>query len=712
MVNMDKMPLAVDANYAVWTPDTEITLTNVPWDNNYRDIVKFPSMAARNQYIDSLDTVSTDIVSLSYARADAPIKLRIGMTEAYAYNYVRVFNPANHTTGGMYYYYFITNIEFLNPAVTVFTLQLDVWNTFGDSVTWGQSYIESGHIGIANTKAFDNYGRDYLTLSEGLDTGAEMRNIYDSEIPLMNTSDCWYMITTNISLEEDPGTVKNPNLTAASPSYVQGAVSGAGVYIFTSSDHFLQAMTAFANYPWIIQGIMQIAAIPDLDNFGYNRNIVTLFTASGVPCWKLEPGDGDKGFYGYNVLDWRNSSLILDAIPERYRSLKKFLTFPYMAIEFTAFTGNPVVIKPEAWNDDNAPMAFKISLLAGSQRVVAYPMGYNSIKPAPNLVGVSGKEFYNDGGDYLETSTSISNFPTFAIVSNAGVLAIASQAHALAQQYKTADWSQQKALMGNQTSFDQSSAGISNSNYQSRIGREANTASAAVANNQAVARGILGAGQGAISGGLAGAAGGGPGAVVGAATGIASGVANVALDVQARNAQLGITNTTSENSQTMNNQTSSLIRDTNKNLADWAAKGDNKQAIAAINAKVQDTALTPPFTAGQAGGESFNFINGGLGMTVRWKMITPAELRSTGEYWLRYGYEVRQFAQIPQSLMVMSNFTYWKLSETYIKSARIPEGFKQAIRGIMEKGVTVWVDPRKIGVTDRADNVPLSGVTL
>jgi hypothetical protein len=62
-------------------------------------------------------------------------------------------------------------------------------------------------------------------------------------------------------------------------------------------------------------------------------------------------------------------------------------------------------------------------------------------------------------------------------------------------------------------------------------------------------------------------------------------------------------------------------------------------------------------------------------------------------------------------MMVMEKFTYWKMSETYIKASTIPEGFKQTIRGIFEKGVTIWASPYDIGVIDIADNVAKRGVT-
>jgi hypothetical protein len=61
--------------------------------------------------------------------------------------------------------------------------------------------------------------------------------------------------------------------------------------------------------------------------------------------------------------------------------------------------------------------------------------------------------------------------------------------------------------------------------------------------------------------------------------------------------------------------------------------------------------------------------------------------------------------------MVMTKFTYWKMTEAYISSSMVPEGHKQVLRGIMEKGFTVWANPADIGEIDIADNAPLAGVS-
>jgi hypothetical protein len=91
-------------------------------------------------------------------------------------------------------------------------------------------------------------------------------------------------------------------------------------------------------------------------------------------------------------------------------------------------------------------------------------------------------------------------------------------------------------------------------------------------------------------------------------------------------------------------------------------------------------------------------------------MLNLNYLRRVGMYWLRYGYAIQQWGTMPPDFHCMTKFTYWKLQETYITRAFMPEGMKQIIRGIFEKGVTVWQDPVYIGNTAITDNAPLDGI--
>jgi hypothetical protein len=155
------------------------------------------------------------------------------------------------------------------------------------------------------------------------------------------------------------------------------------------------------------------------------------------------------------------------------------------------------------------------------------------------------------------------------------------------------------------------------------------------------------------------------------------------------------------------------MRDSNRGLADWAARGDYANARASMDAKIQDAQMIPHGMSGQFGGETFNLVNDEMRLTLRVKMVDQAAIAVTGEYWMRFGYPVRRTVRIPNDLRVMSHFSYWRVTEVYLKTAGMPEGFRQALRGIMEKGVTVWTNPEDItGMIDPAVNKPLPGIVL
>lgn len=248
-------------------------------------------------------------------------------------------------------------------------------------------------------------------------------------------------------------------------------------------------------------------------------------------------------------------------------------------------------------------------------------------------------------------------------------------------------------------SFDQSSAAIATSSEITQYGVQARNASTHLANQMAVVNAATGVANNLINGGLVGGVVGGANAIAGlAAAGYQNNQSNDINNRQAINVQ---------NAQTRN---SVYNRDTNKAMADWAAKGDYAQSIGALEARVQDAALTQPSVSGQSGGEAFIFAMPGFGwrLSVRFKTIADQALIAIGDYWLRYGYAVNRYiTKMPESLLVMSNFTYWRLKEVGVTVSHCPELFKQSIRGIFEKGVTIWRNPDDIGTLYIGDNEPI-----
>jgi hypothetical protein len=709
----------LDFNYWQWTANTEITLTNVPWNNDYRDVVWFDTTSDLNAYIDEHDLENTKISNAMYAPVDRPIQIDLSYNLASRFNYVRVFNPGQSFSGSdvpRYLYYFITNTRYISTHNTELTVQLDVFQTFIRQVQFGRCYVERGHIGIANQAHFRNNGRDFLTVPEGIDVGSEYVNIgFRNNLILQAFNGQTYdiLVCSTVQLEADAGDRNNPRLVSAKGSKFMGIPSGAAYYVFPGANEFLAFLRSMEQKPWVTQGIISISVIPKLSRYypelSYSKNAIGSLTDL--------PGRIPNTVYREMWENWRYASELMNYIPERYRHLRKFWTSPYMMIEATTSTGTPIFLKPESWNSPHAAFREIPSLLPPEQRIVYSPAGYNSLRE-PNGDPASGGTSANyayDRGDHLDLITQITNLPKLAIVNNGAILALAGSAHSIAYGYQSADWSQQRAMRGSQVAYDQAQSGIGASRALTEAGNQ-NLGNQLGIQQQLQRDNLLYTALGGSA--MSGAAGlaAGP---VGGATGLVGGLGGGLLSAltqgnsqRAANESLAGTVQNNVRVNDINAGQTNYVADTNRGLAQWAAKGDYENAIAGMNAKIQDTQLTPPSVAGQMGGEYLNLFSDNFGLNVRWKMIDQASIAVIGEYWLRYGYAVRRSSLLPANLMTMSKFTYWKLSETYIRQAPIPEGFKQIIRGIFEKGVTVWADPDYIGTTDWADNEIIPGIEL
>lgn len=723
-------PAGLDFDYSVWTPGTHVDLVNVNWDNNYRDVVKFADKEALNTYINTKVSAGITVTNMTYAKPGEDIYLGIPYNRVNRYNYLRASNPLMPIPDDIQkdFYYFILECEFVNPTTTRIRVQLDVWQTYVYDATFGNCYVERGHIGVANINKFNNYGRDYLTVPEGIDYGGEYRHvartsdtiIRNNIISTEDSIDGDIIVVSTIDIEASGGTAAAPILITATGSQINGMPSGADFYIFTTQAAFSTFMASIADKPWVSQGIVSVTYMPSLSRYSLGGAPIV----SGEKVEQLVTVPAKQQMFN----NWRNSIILHNKFPERYQYVKdKFFTYPYMIIEGTAWSGNTIILKPESWNDPHATIHERASYMPPNQRVSVHPRGYNAdsgadidnlwdltdaqVDALPDTWDAQIRDSGDDTGDYLDVSLSINNFPSLPVVNNMAIGYLASNANQLAYQFNSADWTQQRALGMAQGSYDVATGAMRTAMSQSGIGVNADIAQTANQNRTLAAQAIASAaGQGLSGIGQAlTPAGAGGSAIAGIANAGVTGV-NAGIQTQANDEALGIRNTQAAQSAINENAQQGLVRDTNKGLADWAAKGDYGNQIAGINAKIQDARMIQPSTSGQFGGESHNIGTNKLEFSFRWKLIDDASIRVLGEIWLRYGYAVRAFIMMPATLMVMSKFTYWKVTETYLSGASIPEGHKQVLRGIVEKGVTVWVNPDEIGQIDIADNVPLGGV--
>ena len=209
--------------------------------------------------------------------------------------------------------------------------------------------------------------------------------------------------------------------------------------------------------------------------------------------------------------------------------------------------------------------------------------------------------------------------------------------------------------------------------------------------NQQQALGIASGGVGVVGSLLSGNIGG-------AAAGIAQTGLNYLGAQASQNAQ---------NAQFANNQRlQSNVADMNYQLGQYMVQSNQQQAIASINASVQDTQLTPPSIVGQQGGGLFNLRNGLITVFERIKYLPEQVYENVKLYFQRYGYAFGQWVDVPQQLNVMSDFSYYKLLDLTLECATANETESEAIRGIFARGVTVYSDPAKLTGGRVSDNVP------
>ena len=794
-LNQDIYAYTNQFNYCLWTPNTHIKLCNVPWDGEYRDVVRFKDIEARDAYFASLDSYEITLNGYVYLRKGEPVRIQLPFGEALNYNYLCVYNPMqpvphyqDHTNYDCeYFFYFIRDINYIAPNTTELVLQLDVWQSYIYRCHIGRGFLERGHASIANGNLTDYNVDAYLLEPEGLQQGNEYQTIDIEQFRWIDwtkyleyieeaehegefVNPIMVIISSAAKLGTNYGTMDSPNLVTADGDIADGIPEGSEIYLMELNS-FQAFMTSISQYPWISQcinfiSILPTNIIPDLEeirkhpeNLGNNikayRITELMFNhKNDVSFWKVD--------------NWREK---FDAyIPDEYSDLRKFKTSPYAIIEATTLTGGEIIMKPECLQNedvdgigtkDDITFIYDTVLTPPNMRTVIYPACYNGNMVAGHRTldeipweSFQGKMIESPrmslyGGENMDLSLTVSNWPQCSLVNNSYLYYMASTVNTRNYLFDSADWSQDKAnyasevakkqayFNANMYSLNQLGSRMygysmlgANARYNADMQRAyASNLSALQNNNEfnGVMRGVSGALTAA--GTAVGLAGLGTGqlevAAVGAGIGaIGSGVGTAqsffsnenqlnasnalsigALDAASAQNASNISANTALNSLNygIESERARYAGDTNYDLAQYAMKGDYELAQQAIQARCEDARLKQPTTSGQNMGDTFNISREFAGLYVKFKMPKMHYVRQIGDFWLRYGCAVNRWVEAPQDLSLMKHYTYWKYTYCPIK-ANIPTIYRDALRGVMEKGVTVWRQPDEIMDVPLYDN--------
>ena len=709
-------------NYSVWTPNTQVNLCTVPWDSAYRDIVRFSSQEERDSYFESRFSsgYSVTLKGLVYLRQGEPIRVNIPFDMVQHCNYCVVRNqmqpvhPFTQTRQPDVFYYFVNRARYIAPNTTELDVQLDVWQTYYDHAVFNMCYVNRGHIAIANENSNPDNISDYLSDPEGLQYGDEYDIVHQEYINFQDASENMVaLVMSSATLRSSFGTSSAPNLTTARGTTVNGISMGCEMY---ACWNLPALMTALQDAPWVSQCISLITYVP--------AKYVTLgepFTVEGATLYEID--DFAVPDEDFTITDVRGKF----HIDPRYKNLHKFYTTPYTRMELTYQNGAVLDVKPECFyvNDQgSATIHTKACIMPPDIRIVAFFDRYNAAFEDGGVdytwytpTGSNSAQGHIAAGEGLDMALTISGFPQVALVNDMYQYYLASTTHQRAWGYASADWSQQKALTAASTAYGQATQALNTQSAQQSAAMSAAQQSNAISNNllqQQYETNNWANGGNSVIGALTSAAQLDVGGVV---SSLGGGVINMNV-LEQNNANQQAANTAQTNlgiatqaAQLSASQSQGRYnRDTNRDLAEYAAQGDYQNAIQGIQAKVQDAVVTQPSTSGQLGGEMFNMANGYTGILIKWKRVKRNYMRQIGDYWLRYGYYVNRWLTPPGDLRCCETFTYWKMQAVSLGGDNIPEEFRETIRGIFEKGVTVWNDPNKMYTVDLTENEPLPGV--
>lgn len=694
-----------DFDFNAWAANTVITLTNIPLRPDYMFVASPARVAKINELIDEQPDNYT-YTNSKYAPIDRPIMLDKTYNELARFNYVRVYNPAQPGKSpdrANYFYYFIQDVVYHARDTTQLIVQLDAWTTCINRVRIGRGFLETGHLGIANEAQMSNNGRDYLTVPEGIDVGVDHVVAHaGGDFPIMRYGDQGVLVTSTLDLELNAGSTRNPVINVAKAQISAGMISGTSQYLFPSASNFLAFMVTRRDQAHLIAGITSVIYIPNPSRYWSSGELGALLS---IGAYRMPTGMAPRK-RKVSLANWRKDAKILKRIPRRFRHLSKMLTYPYTYVFLSNKQGQSVVLRPELIAGDDLVYYEEAAFSEGGQRIQWFVDGYNADAPSVIDGAIQGL-----GVDY---SVFINNFPQTSVTVDGGLLAMARSSQSIAFASTQANWNQRKGLAANQLGFDQANTGINLST--DLMNSEIKTQQRALGIDQSLQSktNLTNIGNNVVAGAGIGVLAGAPGIAVGAAAGLAGAAAgslNLLASQRAGRDQLRNSMTGAMRNNALGGAAAGSIRDTNKTYQDFATRGDYESEIAGLKAATADIMASPPSAVGQSGGEATNFLRWRTGFDLHVRMMDNNHMTVVGEYWLRYGYAVQRYIQVPNELQVMTHFTYWKMKDLSIQG-NIPDRFIATLRGIIEKGVTVVEDPFEIGVIDPSINKPLPGYVI
>lgn len=205
-----------------FTPNSEIHIGRVPWDNSYKHTRTFSSRSAQATWMLNRCDYSLGIDNYTYVRMNNAIRVPFNAESLYTYNYVMY---KNKNYGDKWFYAFIISVNYVNENMTELVLQLDVMQTWYFDYTVVQGFIEREHVNDDTVGAHLNAEPDM-----------DMVYTYDSFSVNIMRPGYVILLLNALPVYADTSTTKTMGSEAVSGGMYQRFYSGCKPVVFKTYD--------------------------------------------------------------------------------------------------------------------------------------------------------------------------------------------------------------------------------------------------------------------------------------------------------------------------------------------------------------------------------------------------------------------------------------------------------------------------------------------
>lgn len=538
------------------------------------------------------------------------------------------------------YYCQVVKTEYINDAVTMFYLAMDVMTTFfqGDFTSEiGNVHIVRQHLTQEryDDNIYELSNRDSLRVSPPriihqlhlqLARGIIKQNGDAIATYEKNTNNLWLVFQCSSDLSSDFGSIDAPKLVTSSGSVYDYVTSPVDVYCIRLKDGNA-LFKELGNFPWIQQNIKSMNIIPTdfIDEEDLDIVVGKSLKTRSLYKFRTESTSDIKDKSRVDQLNYSFSefdSLIHNSYGIDLRFEKHLFNSSYFKYYCTNWAGSSVELLPEKLPDGELKWDIQ-SIIGYDNKISMYPRDYNS---KSENIDNGGIEIQVPAGEYLNSSLLFTSWDTLPVLIDNYKMSLSNTAYdrKMAEENKLS------------SQWDNAINGTYDNSFDGRMFSAMN-----------VANTVLG---GVLSGGMNGSKFGPAGTLIGAGTGLGGNL-----------------------------------------MGNWRSEYDYYRQLKAQQDQMK---IATPTVINASIGNAFAYKNGVFGVSVKIYAASKEDVRRALKYHKAVGYEWDYYEELG-NVNSMSHINYVQFDGEWIMEG-VPSEFQKIAKDLFKQGVSLYHNPDRV----------------